>query len=170
MTLPRIIDGRAVLAVSLLCLVDPHPASSQGLGPTPGFEWPASDEIRGHTSLQQAAPEASTDLANSVLIAAVGSATGFLVGGLIGYSVDNARGVPSEDPGLSGLVYGALAASALFAPSLLHVANNRRGAWGRAVVLSVAGTAFAAFAFRDLDGGLIVGPAIQIGVSVAVLH
>jgi hypothetical protein len=38
------------------------------------------------------------------------------------------------------------------------------------VLLSVAGTAFAALAFRDLDRGLMVGPAIQVGVSVALLH
>jgi len=169
-TLPRVVVGRAVLAVSLLWCVHPEMASSQGRRPPQGIEWPRSDEIRLLTSLQQTVPEASSDLTNSVLIAAIGSATGLLVGGFLGYSIDRARDVPSDVPGLGGLIYGALAASALLSPSLLYVANDRQGPWGRAVLLSVAGTAFAALAFRDLDQGLIVGPAIQIGVSVALLH
>lgn len=133
------------LAVACLC---PRPASSQD---------------------QPAAPSAPPDLTNSVIIAAIGSTVGFFGGGFLGYSIDRARGVPSEDPGLNGFIYGALATSALLTPSLLYL-SNRRGPWPGALLLSATGTALAALAFRDLDRGLLVGPIFQVGISVALLH
>ena len=159
--------GRAFLGALLLACICARAASSQRSESSPGGGWRADDEA--HPTLQATAPSSSSDLANSVIIATIGSALGVFGGGLLGYSIDRARGVPSEDPGLSGFIYGALATSALLTPSFLYLAN-RQGSWPKAVLLSAAGTAFAALAFRDLDRGLLVGPVIQVGISVALLH
>jgi hypothetical protein len=111
-----------------------------------------------------------SDLTNSVIIAAIGSAAGILLGGLLGASIDAARDVPSEDPGLSGFIYGAAAGSALLTPTLLSVAIDRRGPFGRALLLSVAGTALGVLALSPHGAVLFAVPVIQIGVSVALLH
>jgi len=111
-----------------------------------------------------------SEFTNSVIIAAIGSAAGILVGGLLGASIDTARNVPSEDPGLSGFIYGAAAGSALLAPTLLFLANDRQGPFGRALLLSVTATALGTLALWSHDAALLVVPVIQIGVSVALLR
>ena len=113
-------------------------------------------------------PERS--ITNSFFIAAAGSVFGAMAGGFLGYSIDRARDVPSEDPGLAGLIIGGLAGSAIGSPALLHVANDGRGSLGWATLLSVAGTTFAAAALWDDGQFLIVVPAVQVGISVAFLH
>jgi hypothetical protein len=109
------------------------------------------------------------DAANSIVIAALGSAAGILAGGLLGASIDAARDVPSEDPGLAGLIYGAAVGSALLSPTLLYLANDRQGPFGRALLLSVVGTAVGTLALWPHDAVLLVVPVIQIAVAVAVL-
>jgi len=128
----------------------------------------ARSETRVVDLPQQVVPP--TDMTNSVIIAAIGSAAGILVGGLLGASIDAARDVPSEDPGLSGLIYGALAGSALLSPTLLYLAHDRQGPFGRAVLLSVAGTSLVALALWPHDAVLLAVPALQIAVSVALLR
>ena len=159
--------GRVFLGALLLACICARAAAAQVSDSSLRGGWRVDDAVL-HT-LQATAPRSSSDLANSVIIATIGSAVGVFGGGFLGYSIDRARGVPSEDPGLNGFIYGALVTSALLTPSLLYVAN-RQGSWPRAVLLSAAGTAFAALAFRDLDRGLLIGPVIQVGISVALLH
>lgn len=161
---------RVLGAALLLWCLRPDAASAQWRPREQGIEWSASGAVPSPISAPQTAPAASESTANAVFIAAIGSATGIFVGGLVGSSIDRARNVPSEDPGLDGWIYGALAGSALLSPGLLCLAQDRRGPCGRAVLLSVAGTALAAAAFWSLERGLLVVPVVQIGVSVAVLR
>jgi hypothetical protein len=110
---------------------------------------------------------AQDDVANSVIIAALGSATGLFVGGLLGASIDSARDVPSEDPGLSGLIYGAAAGSALLSPTLLYLAHDRQGPIGRALLFSVGATSLGTLALGPY-GAVLVLP-VQVGISVSLL-
>jgi hypothetical protein len=160
--------GRPILLALLLGGVWPQPVSPQ---------WEASAYVQARVQTarvvvlsQQVIPPATMGTTNSVLIAAVGSALGIFAGGFLGYTVDRARDVPSEDPGLGGLIFGSLAGSALLSPTLLYVANGHRGPFGRALMLSIAGTTVAAAAFWNAEPFLIVVPAVQIGISVALLR
>ena len=158
--------GTVVAAIFLACM-EPELASAQWRVPRGSAA--VRSEAPGVTFAQEAIP-ASGDLANSIIIAALGSAAGILVGGLTGASIDAARDVPSEDAGLSGFIYGGLAGSALFSPSLLYLANDRRGPLGRALLLSIAGTSLVTLLLWPHDAVLVAVPVVQIGVAVALLQ
>ena len=164
------ISGRLILVAFLFGCARPDTATAQWQKPARTSGWTHGTPRR--ELLQQGVPAAPNDVTNSVLIAAVGSALGILVGGFTGYSIDRARDVPSEDPGLAGFIYGAGIGSALLAPTLLYLANDRRGPLGRAVLLSAAGTALGTWALWlwPHEAVVVAIPAIQIGVSVALLR
>jgi hypothetical protein len=161
---------RLILMALLLGCARPDTAAAQWQKPAPTPGWTHGTLSRALP--QQGIPAAPSDVTNSVLIAAVGSALGILVGGFTGYSIDRARDVPSEDPGLAGFIYGAGIGSALLSPTLLYLSNDRRGPFSRAVLLSVAGTALGTWALWlwPHEAVVIAIPVIQIGVSVALLR
>jgi hypothetical protein len=161
---PFLIFCGVVLGLAILAFISPVTATAQWR-PMPRattFERTAAlPSLRAQVAPQR-------DIANSIIIATLGSATGILVGGLLGVAIDRARDVPSEDPGLSGLIYGAAAGSALLSPALLYVAHDRQGPVARALLFSVAATSLATVAFGP--GGVVLVPPLQVGISVALLH
>lgn len=86
---------RAIFAALLLWCTHPSLGSSQTWQSWQGMEWSSSERTRDVAWPLQTVLAGRNDLTNAVFIAAIGSAAGILVGGLVGSSIDAARDLPS---------------------------------------------------------------------------
>lgn len=94
------------------------------------------------------------------------------MGGFIGYELDRTHGVPSDDPGLEGLIWGALATSAILSPTFVYLENGSQGHLVRALAATAAVTALFVGAFSDSESGsvLVLLPAAQAFAAVASIR
>lgn len=68
--------------------------------------------------------------------AIAGAAAGTVVGGFLGYRIDRARGVPSENPGLFGMLGGALLGSTVGSALGAHAGADGEGSLGRRLLVT----------------------------------
>lgn len=106
--------------------------------------------------------------AATVVASLGGSLAGGFLGGVAGYKLDRARNVPSEDPGLAGMIYGTLLGSALAAPLLAARAEGSCASTGPAVLLSLGATALAGAVILGSNDGFTLPllPLAQLAASL----
>jgi hypothetical protein len=137
-------------------------AQQISVAPTPSVGAAASGQSFV-VDFQDVADARPTPAMSLFALGLIGSVAGGYGGGWMGYRLDRARDVPSEDPGLMGAILGALTGSIAGTTIAVHLADRRRGPAGQkllgALVGTAAGLAFAAAA----DNGNFALPAIAVG-------
>jgi hypothetical protein len=110
-----------------------------------------------------------------VVAGALGAVVGFFGGAMIGYSLERHYWpCDCDDPGLGGFIYGSAIGSAIAVPVAVHLANQRRGSFGRTLGVSSLVAAvglLGLFATSDSEAGLFFllgAPVAEVGISVAV--
>jgi hypothetical protein len=109
-----------------------------------------------------------------VMAGAVGAVVGTVAGATTGYRLERSRGSCScEDPGLMGLILGGAIGSVLAVPTAVHLANGRRGSWGRAFGTSalIGGLGLVGlFGGADSEAGLLFAFAVPIAEVALSVH
>lgn len=174
----------AVVASLLVLVAGTHSAEAQHIASEPARGAPyrqlppgAPAEAAGLPAMPRLAVQEPKmmDLAATGLLA---SAAGFVGGAIAGYWLERSRfgwSCNCDDPGLEGMIYGAILGSALVTPPIVHESNGRRGN----LALSLGGAAaIAAISLAGIeasgggDAGLlfILGPPLLQPFSAAIIE
>ncbi len=131
---------RSALALLVLACAatGAHAQRVADLRPAPWSETRAPMLVANPGFLAQGAdPPATTG--TLVLGGSLGAVLGFVGGAFLGYHAERNGGwsCKCDDPGLAGLLYGAAIGSSFAVPTAVHLANDRRGSYGRSLGASL---------------------------------
>jgi len=102
----------------------------------------------------------SRSVGDRLALTTLGTVAGIAAMGVVGYRIDSARDVPSEDPGAAGFLIGGLVGSALGSALTSHLASDGERSLARRLLItggiSAVGLGLAWFADDNGAEGVII--------------